>query len=158
RGAYVFKVYPGSPAAQAGLAEGDILTAIHGQPVLAREDVTTALYSQPEGTPLPLAVRRGNRTLDLTLRAARPPRDLGLRILSQGVGLEVAEDRGALVIRKVARGSQAARTGLEPGDVILGANGHEVTRLDILGEEVLRGYDRGGLPLVVQRGRYAYNL
>jgi serine protease Do len=158
RGAYVFKVYPGSPAAQAGLAEGDILTAIHGQPVLSREDVTTALYSQPEGTPLPLAVRRGNRSLDITLRAIRPPRDLGLRILAQGVGLEVAEERGTLVVRRVTRNSAAARTGLEPGDVILGANGHEVTRLDILGEEVLRGYDRGGLPLVVQRGRYAYNL
>jgi serine protease Do len=158
RGAYVFKVYPGSPAAQAGLADGDVITAIGGQPVVSREDVTTALYSLPEGTPLTLAVRRGNRALDATLKPIRPPRDLGLRILAQGVGLEVTEDRGALVVQRVTRNSAAARTGLEPGDVILGANGHEVSKLDVLGEEVLRGYDRGGLPLVVQRGRYAYNL
>jgi serine protease Do len=158
RGAYVFKVYPGSPAAQAGLALGDVITSIEGQPALSREDVTTALYSFPEGTPLHLAVRRGNRTLDSTLKAIRPPRDLGLRILAQGVGLEVAEQRGALVVLRVTRGSVAARTGLEPGDVILGANGHEISKLDILGGEVLRGYDRGGLPMVVQRGRYAYNL
>jgi serine protease Do len=158
RGAYVFKVYPGSPAAQAGLAPGDVLTTIQGQPILSREDVTTALYSLPEGTPLSLAVRRGNRSLDSTLKAIRPPRDLGLRILAQGVGLDVAEDRGALVVQQVTRNSAASRTGLEPGDVILGVNGHEVTKLDVLGEEVLRGYDRGGLPIVVQRGRYAYNL
>ncbi|MEA2693195.1 MAG: serine protease Do [Acidobacteriota bacterium] len=158
RGAYVFKVYPGSPAAQAGLADGDVITAIGGQPVVSREDVTTALYSLPEGTPLTLAVRRGTRALDATLKPIRPPRDLGLRILAQGVGLEVTEDRGALVVQRVTRNSAAARTGLEPGDVILGANGHEVSKLDVLGEEVLRGYDRGGLPLVVQRGRYAYNL
>jgi serine protease Do len=158
RGAYVFKVYPGSPAAQAGLAEGDIVTTLQGQPVLSREDVTTALYSLPEGTALHLAVRRGNRTLDATLHPLRPPRDLGLRILAQGVGLEVAEERGGLVVKGVTRGSAADRTGLGPGDVILGANGHEVAKLDALGEEVLRGYDRGGLPLVVQRGRFAYNL
>jgi S1-C subfamily serine protease len=157
-GAYVFKIYPDSPAAKAGLAEGDVLTAIQGQPVGSREDVTTALYSLPEGTPLNLAVRRGGRSFDAALRPIRPPRDLGLRILAQGVGLEVAEQRGALVVRRVARGSAADRTGLEPGDIIVGANGHEVARTDELGEEVLRGYDRGGLPLVVQRGRFAYNL
>jgi serine protease Do len=158
RGAFVFKVYPGSPAAQAGLAEGDVITAIQGQPVASREDVTTALYSLPEGTPLQLAVRRGNRSSDSTLRPIRPPRDLGLRILAQGVGLEVVEQRGALVVQRVTRGSAADRTGLESGDIILGANGHELSRLDQLGEEVLRGYDRGGLPLVVQRGRFSYNL
>jgi serine protease Do len=158
RGAYVLKVYPGSPAAQAGLAEGDVVTAIQSQPVVSREDVTTALYSLPEGTPLTLALRRGNRTVDATLRPIRPPRDLGLRILAKNVGLEVAEERGGLVIKGVTRGTAADRTGLAPGDIILGANGHEVAKLDVLGEEVLRGYDRGGLPLVVQRGRYSYNL
>jgi serine protease Do len=158
RGAYVFKVYPGSPAAQAGLAEGDVLTAIQGQPVATREDVTTDLYSLPEGTPLRLTVRRGARTVDATLKPIPPPRDLGLRILAQKVGLEVGEDRGDLVVRQVTRGSRADRTGLAPGDLILGANGHEVKGLEALGAEVLRGYDRGGLPLVVQRGRFAYNL
>jgi serine protease Do len=158
RGAFVFKVYPGSPAAQAGLAPGDVLTAIQGQPIASREDVTTVLYSLPEGTALQVATRRGTRVFDATLRPIRPPRDLGLRILAQGVGLEVNEERGALVVGRVTGRSAADRTGLEPGDIILGANGHEVTKLDQLGEEVLRGYDRGGLPLVVQRGRFAYNL
>jgi serine protease Do len=164
RGAYVFKVYPGSPAAQAGLAEGDVVTALHAlqvpqsQPVVSREDVTTALYSLPEGTPLVLTVSRGKGTVTATLRPIRPPRDLGLRILARNVGFEVAEERGVLVVKGVTRGTAADRTGLGPGDIILGANGHEVTKLDALGEEVLRGYDRGGLPLVVQRGRYSYNL
>src|SRR6185369_14428382 len=45
KGALVYKVYPGSPAARAGLAEGDVIVAVQGQNVSAREDVTTALYS-----------------------------------------------------------------------------------------------------------------
>ncbi|HTQ79704.1 MAG TPA: trypsin-like peptidase domain-containing protein [Thermoanaerobaculia bacterium] len=158
RGAFVYRVYPGSPADQAGLAQGDVVTAIQKQPVASREDVTTAIYSVPEGTRLSLTVRRGGRTQELSLQPTRPPRDLGLRILSQKVGIEAGERQGNLVVQRVTRGSVAEKTGLEPGDFILEANGHEVKKLDELGEDVLRGFDRGGLPLVVQRGRFAYNL
>ena len=61
-------------------------------------------------------------------------------------------------VANVSRNSPAAKRGLQPGDRILAANGHEVTEPEALGREVLRGYDRGGVLLVVQRGRYAYNL
>jgi S1-C subfamily serine protease len=157
-GALVYRVYPGSPAARAGLVERDVVVAVQGQPVAAREDVTTALYSLPEGTPIALRVQRGNRALDLTVAPIHPPRDLGLRILTQRTGLSVDARQGELEITRVASRSDAARTGLEPGDVILQANGRDVSQPDALGEEVLRGYDRGSLLLVVQRGRFAYNL
>ena len=65
---------------------------------------------------------------------------------------------GGIVVANVARNSAAAKRGLQPGDRILAANGHEVAEPEALGREVLRGYDRGGVLLVVQRGRYAYNL
>ena len=58
----------------------------------------------------------------------------------------------------VATSVTAVRRGLRSGDLVLGANGHEVTDPEALGREVLRGFDRGGVLLVVQRGRYAYNL
>jgi serine protease Do len=157
-GALVFRVYPDSPGALAGLAQGDVIVAVQGQPVTAREDVMTALYSLPEGTPIALRVERGKRALDVAVAPLAPPRDLGLRILSQRVGLTVGARRGGLEITRVASGSGAASTGLAPGDAILQANGRDVTSPDELGQEVLRGYDRGSLLLVVQRGRFAYNL
>jgi serine protease Do len=157
-GALVYRIYPDSPAARAGLVEGDVVVAVQGQPVVAREDVTTALYSLPEGTPVTLRVQRGGRTRDLAVAPIHPPRDLGLRILAQRVGLSVDASRDGLEIARVASGSDAARTGLERGDAILQANGRDVTTPEALGEEVLRGYDRGSLLLVVQRGRFAYNL
>ena len=55
-------------------------------------------------------------------------------------------------------GSVAAERGLRPGDVILGANGQEVGSTEALSKEVLRGLDRGGVLLAVQRGRWVYNL
>ena len=157
-GALVYRVYPGSPAARAGLVQGDVIVAVQGQPAAAREDVTTALYTVPEGTPIALRVQRGKRALDVSVAPVDPPRDLGLRILADRVGLSVAGRRGGLEITRVAGGSSAARTGLEAGDAILQANGRDVTTPDALGEEVLRGFDRGSLLLVVERGRYDYNL
>jgi serine protease Do len=158
RGALVLKVYPDSPAAAAGLHENDVIVTLGGHPVTAREDVATALYTAPSGTPVDLEIRRGDRTAKVSLRAAPPPQGLGLRFLESSVGLTVEESRGSLVIRRVADGSQAAQQGLRPGDVVLGANGQEVTKPEDLGREVLRGIERGGLLLAVQRGRFVYNL
>jgi serine protease Do len=157
-GALVSKVYPTSPAATAGLQEKDVVTAVNGAPVTAREDLMTTLYNTPEGSPLRLDVRRGERTVQVSLRAVHPPQGLGLQILARDVGIEVSTERQTLTVSRVANGSEAERRGLRPGDVILGANGQEVHSAEDLGREVLRGVDRGGVLLAVQRGRYVYNL
>jgi serine protease Do len=158
RGALVLKIYPDSPAAAAGLREKDVIVSLGGHPVASREDVTTTLYTAAAGTALPAEVRRGDQTVKVSLRGARPPEGLGTQVLEQSVGLTVEPVRGGLAIRRVAEGSVAAQRGLRSGDVILGANGQQVDTLDALGREVLRGLDRGGLLLAVQRGRWVYNL
>jgi serine protease Do len=157
-GALVLKVSPGSPAAEAGLREKDVITAIVGHPVAAREDVTTALYTAAAGAAVEADVRRGDQTLKVRLRAVHPPQGLGMQVLERSVGLAVEPVRGGLAIRRVANGSVAEQKGLRPGDVILGANGQPIDSVEALGREVLRGLDRGGLLLAVQRGRWVYNL
>jgi serine protease Do len=158
KGVLVERVDAGSPAARAGVEAGDLVVAIDGRPVAAREDLSTAYYSVAPGTPLLLEIRRGRETVKFAVAAIRPPQGMGLKLLESAVGLSVAAERGALLVVSVARGSAAAERGLRPGDRILAANGHEVSDAEALGREVLRGYDRGGVLLVVQRGRYAYNL
>jgi len=158
RGALVLKVYPDSPAAAAGLREKDVIVAIAGHPVAAREDVNTALYTVAPGTAVDAEVRRGSQTVKLRLRGERPPQGLGLQVLEGTVGLSVEPVRGGLAIRRVSSGSVAGERGLRPGDVILGANGQEVGSVEALGREVLRGLDRGSLLLAVRRGNWVYNL
>ncbi|MEM7052319.1 MAG: trypsin-like peptidase domain-containing protein [Acidobacteriota bacterium] len=158
RGVLVAKVYPGSPAAQAGLVENDIILAAGSRSADSREDLTTALYSIAVGEPLALAVQRGGERIDLELRAQRPPRGLGLRFLERAIGLSVEPRRNGLTITRVLTGTAAHERGLRPGDRIAAANGQRLAGTEELGREVLRGLERGGLLLQVVRGRYAYNL
>ena len=157
-GAVVLKVWPGSPGEEAGLREDDVVVTIAGQPVAAREDVTTALYTAEVGAPVEVEIVRSGERLRRRLAAARPPEGLGMELLRRAVGVDVRPDRGVLVVRDVAAGSPAAERGLRPGDLLVAGNGQRVVEVDHLGREVLRALDRGGLHLVVQRGRYAYNL
>jgi serine protease Do len=158
RGVLVERVDEGSPAGRAGVAAGDLIVGIDQRPVAAREDLSTAYYSVAPGTPLLLELRRGKETVKFAVAAIRPPQGLGLKLLERAVGIRVAVERGRIVVAAVAGGSAAERRGLQPGDIVLGANGHELADAEALGREVLRGFDRGGVLLVVQRGRYAYNL
>ena len=160
RGALVVRVFDRSPAASAGLRAGDVLVAVEGKPVVAREELSTAFHSVAPGTPLRVEARRGEATIPLSLSAVRPPDGLGLEVLGSALGLSVAGGSGreGLQIVRVDRRSVADEAGLEPGDRVLGANGQRVTSAAELGNEVLRALDRGTLLLVVGRGRYAYNL
>jgi serine protease Do len=158
RGALVRRIYPDSPATAAGLAERDVIVAAGGRAVASKEDLTTALYSQPAGAAIEVEVRRGADARVLRLTPERPPPGLGLRFLAEAVGLEVRERREGLIIDRVEPQSPAARSNLAPGDRVVAANGQPVREPEALGREVLRGLERGGILLMVQRGRYRYNL
>ena len=61
-GAYVGKVKPGSPAEQAGLRSGDVITALGGQPVQRAGDVQRLLAGMPSGRDISLSYVRDGET------------------------------------------------------------------------------------------------
>ena len=58
---FVAKVLPKSPAAKAGLEDGDQLLAIDGQDVASPADVDRALKGLREGEQIPVVYRRGKK-------------------------------------------------------------------------------------------------
>jgi S1-C subfamily serine protease len=73
RGAVVVAVFAGSPAARAGVREGDVIVSSNGSPVTSSEDVTKALLTLDPGDSMVLELldRSGPRRVTLSI-AKRP--------------------------------------------------------------------------------------
>ncbi len=61
-GARVQGVYPGSPAADAGLQAGDVIVRVAGKEVSGAEGLRRAVGEQRPGVPVPFEVKRGSST------------------------------------------------------------------------------------------------
>jgi S1-C subfamily serine protease len=67
QGAYVQQVGSGSPAAQAGIQQGDIITAANGQPITGESDLLTALANAKPGQKMTLTINRNGSTVSVTV-------------------------------------------------------------------------------------------
>jgi S1-C subfamily serine protease len=143
-GALVADVWQGGPADRAGLRQGDVVLSANGQPVLEAAGLTYAVGNSRPGDTVRLVVRRGERDLNLTLRAepppATPPRNevtiSGANPLSgatvvnlspavaEELGVDVFAGSGVLLVNP---GTGFARgAGFRPGDFVRAVNGREI--------------------------------
>jgi S1-C subfamily serine protease len=157
-GVEVVEVFPGSPAAAAGLKRGAVLLAGGGRPLASRDDYATLLAQVAPGDRVTLQVREGAQTREVSVRATRPPEDLGTQVLLRFVGIGLAERGKRVVVNRVVHGSPADEAGLATGDVVLQVNGERVASIAEVDRVVGRGYTRSSLLLVIQRGPFAYQL
>ncbi|WP_379770394.1 Do family serine endopeptidase [Flaviflagellibacter deserti] len=144
-GALIAELDENSPAANAGLKPGDLVTAVDGKMV---EDPTALTYQmtiKPLGGQARLAVMRDGKEQAISVKVEpapeTTPRDEqvldgkgplnGAKVvnLSPAVAEEIGEDGppNGVVIIDIARGSIAARTGFVRGDRVLQVND---TRID----------------------------
>ena len=158
RGALVARVFTGSPAQTAGLKPGDVITSVDGRPVDSRESFSTYTATLASGQPVSLAITRDGNPRTIQVKPGEPPSGLGLRVLGEVAGLQVADQSRSVVIDSVARGSRSESIGLAAGDVIVGVNGVEVHSTRELNDELTRATERSSIVLSVARDRYIYNL
>jgi regulator of sigma E protease len=64
----VGSINPGTPAEQAGIKMGDVITAVNGVPTPAAEDIIAAVQ-QNRDTPMVMTIRRGSEILQLGVTA-----------------------------------------------------------------------------------------
>ena len=74
-GAFVYSVEDGSPAAQAGLQLGDVITAIDGTEIASLDDLQAARKSYSAGDTSELTVYRQGETITLSLTWGATPAD-----------------------------------------------------------------------------------
>ncbi|MBP0014975.1 MAG: trypsin-like peptidase domain-containing protein [Roseofilum sp. SBFL] len=68
QGVLIVQVMPQSPAAQAGIRAGDVITEIDGKPMREATEIQQAVQNTQVGSSLNVLIRRGDRSLPLTVR------------------------------------------------------------------------------------------
>ncbi len=146
-GALVSQVSPDSPAAKAGLQEGDVILSINGNPVNEFNQLRMTVSMMIPGDSANLKVFRNGQTMSFNVKVAEMPgeklekasldqnnsdkslqgvqvQDLDAQTARQ---LNLPASTKGVVVTNVDPASQAAASGLKEGDVIQQVNRKPVT-------------------------------
>ena len=142
QGALVMEVADRSSAKQAGLTEGDVITAIDGHSISTMSDLQEAISTHKPGDKVRMSVDRKGKamTIDLVLKNSEGNTDAVTRIDESSIGaafLELSDkemsDLGisyGVKVVGVDRDGKFFRAGIRKGDVILAVNNLRVSKKD----------------------------
>jgi serine protease Do len=169
-GALVSQVSPDSPAAKAGLQEGDVIVSINGTQVEEFNQLRMTVSMMNPGDTANLKVVRNGQTLTVPVQVSEMPGEKmekasvsqdhtdktleGVQV--QDLDAQTARQLGlpgstkGVVVTNVDPASQAAASGLKEGDVIQQVNRKPVTNSDEFASALHNG--NGESLLLVNRG------
>jgi serine protease Do len=166
KGVVVASVVQGSPAAQAGIREGDVLVRSRERVLHNPYDWFAELLELRVGEKVNLTVRRNGREMPVSVQVADLPdvnaprvtvlRELELITVTPAIRGErqIRSVQGALVGKVSDR--VRSQIGLEPGDVIVQINRTPVTDAQSV-ERILNAYGRGVIRLYFERAGQIYS-
>src|ERR1700733_5938119 len=146
RGALVSSVEKDGPAAQAGIAAGDVILGVGGHPVERFGELSSTIAAMRPGSDAALSVWRGGREQNISVKVVelkeqeqtaanhggKPKEHAGDVASAFGLTVRPLEPRekeqagtqGSLLVEEVTGPAQAAD--VQPGDIVLGINGKRV--------------------------------
>ncbi|MGE0362093.1 MAG: Do family serine endopeptidase [Vicinamibacterales bacterium] len=175
-GALVSRVEDGSPAAKAGVRQGDVITTIDGKPVADANALRNSVASLRPGSETTIVVMREGQRRELTARvvereaerSARPAPRAGEEREDPAVGMTVTpvtpelarelrvERADGIAVMEVDPDGAAAAAGLRPGDVIIRVNGRTVDSVAALRSALDASGGRPALVLVARQGESVF--
>jgi S1-C subfamily serine protease len=157
-GALVTAVEASSPAEEAGLRAGDIVSELNEARVEDAEDLEVRLKGYPARTQIPLTVFRQGQVRRVQLTPVEFPPKRIEAMAWERLGLRVKATRGALFLAAVRPGSTAHQAGLVAGDALLRLNNQPLETLDDFREALLHARGGKSVLLLIRRDRYGYYL
>lgn len=153
-GVLVTAVFPGSPAAKAGIAPGDILETINSSPVRDRRDYLDILRNQTAGTPLRLQLLREGGALKIEA-TPEPFGDAEARaLLERRWGFSAAQTAQGVVVRQARADGPASF--LRQGDHITAVGAAETRTMEDFLQAFRRERMSGQILLQVVRNGKGY--
>ncbi|HEY0136824.1 MAG TPA: trypsin-like peptidase domain-containing protein [Nannocystis sp.] len=173
-GAVIGAVVPGTPAAKAGLQNGDRIVGVDGHDIASFGDLRGRIAEMKPGSEAALRVVRKDRPLTLKATVGKLPGDDELRKMSQRderggkggkgelfpdgqprLGVEVEPGADGLQVRSVRAGSLADELGLRPGDQLQTINGEAIRSTADVAAAL--GKDSGRVEVKVKRGSASHS-
>jgi S1-C subfamily serine protease len=152
-GLQVVSVEPGSPAEEAGLMEGDIITGIDGE-MLSAEAFVEVILASSAGDTVALDVLRDDETITVEVTLAeRPVTSIveSIRVGAGFLGVRLSDTDAGVVVSEVLADSAAETAGLMEGDIITAIDGESIESARDL-TRAIRQLDPGdGITVTVER-------
>jgi serine protease Do len=156
-GVFVTQVTPGTPADEAGMRQGDIITSYNGKPVKDGEELVGMVSQTPVGSSVPVTVLRDGKPVKMTLKIAERADiiagdtqrgrqgsqsaegenkavkfGLSVRNLSPGERQEAKFEQNGVLVTGVDADSFADELGIRQGDIISAVNRQQVNSVEDL--------------------------
>ena len=145
-GAVIGAVTPNTPAAKAGIQEGDRIVKLGSQRNPTWDDIILKEI-ESAARPMPITILRNGREFDTAVTPVLDDRS--------GVGNAGWSEKGEVQLGPVTSGMPAQKVGLQQGDLILSAAGHPI-HATVRFHEVIRG--SAGKPVDIQFQRGAHPM
>ncbi|TAK77507.1 MAG: Do family serine endopeptidase [Gammaproteobacteria bacterium] len=140
KGAAVALVLPASPAQQAGLMVGDIITAVNGSPIKNASDVVNTIGFLRVDSKTSINILRNNKPITVTVTLSDPkkrkeimekadPYLFGVSLKNFKLLSPIHGNVAGILVVSVAPESNAWNADLRPGDVITSVNQQKVTNI-----------------------------
>ncbi len=126
QGVLVTGVNDDSPAAKAGIQEGDVIISVDGTATKSTGQLRSQIGIKAIGEKIRIGLIRSGQLKSVTLKVANPQQLASvsekLHALLEGARFENNPDGTGVIVAALAPNSAAAYSGLRTGDIILGAN------------------------------------
>jgi len=170
KGVLVKKVEETGPARKAGIQDGDVIVALGKRNMLSENDYQAAMRGFAAGQLIDIKIWRRGKTSTIAVHAAVFPEELAMGLAFRLLGINVAgltsknrhiyqtfAEEGVLIV-EIHRQSHLARIGAQPGDVIRQIDEISIKDIKTFKKAVIKYRHKSSLVIVLQRGRYLYNL
>ena len=168
QGALVVDVVEGSPAEEAGLKQGDIITKMNGMSVKGPGQLRNDVVLLPPGTKVNLTINRNGKTMNLpvTLGTFGANTLVSSTTASKHLGFSVdnltnqniqqykfnQDDKGVVVVT-VEANTPADRAGIKPGFLVMAVNHRKITTVTEFNEALQNVKPGERILLLVRQGQ-----